>query len=57
MKIFHKAIKNEIDWNKQIQKKYYDKGRVEAINLREGDRVYLRRRTAGEKKFNIRTTR
>ena len=57
IQIFHEMIKNELDWNKQIQKRYYDKGRVEAINLKEGDRVYLRRRTVGEKKFNIRTTR
>jgi Chromo (CHRromatin Organisation MOdifier) domain len=57
MKIFHEMIKNELDWNKQIQKRYYDKGRVEAINLKEGDRVYLRRRAIGEKSFNIRTIR
>jgi Chromo (CHRromatin Organisation MOdifier) domain/Integrase core domain len=57
LKIFHETIKNELDWNKQIQKKYYDKGRVEAFHLKEGDRVYLRRRSVGEKKFNIRTTR
>ena len=57
MKIFHEMIKNELDWNKQIQKNYYDKGRVEAIHLKEGDRVYLRRRAIGEKSFNIRTIR
>ena len=47
----------DIEWNKIQQKKYYDKRRVEAPSLKEGDRVYLRRRTIGQKKFNVKTER
>ena len=57
MKIYHRNIKLDLEWNKTQQQKYYDKGRVEAPSLEEGDRVYLRRRTLGQRKFNIKTAR
>ena len=57
MKIYHRNIKLELEWNKTQQQGYYDKRRVEAPFLKEGDRVYLRRRTLGQRKFNIKTAR
>ena len=38
-------------------KRHYDTKRKEAPDLQKGDRVYLRRRTVGNKEFNIRTNR
>jgi len=49
----HQQISLEIKWNQEQMKKYYDKGRVEAPNLKRGDRVYLRRRTKGNSRDNI----
>jgi Chromo (CHRromatin Organisation MOdifier) domain len=57
MKIIHEKVRKDLDWNEAIQKRYYDKKRVEALELKEGDRVYLKRRTPGNTKFNIRTIR
>ena len=57
MEIIHNEIRNELEWTKDLQKRYYDKNRVEAITLKEGEKVYLRRRNMGEKRFNIRTQR
>jgi hypothetical protein len=57
MKIIHEKVKNEIDWTKRTQKENYDKNRMEAISLEKGDRVYLRRRTKGNKNFNLKTKR
>ena len=42
---------------KEQYKRYYDEKRVEAPTLEEGGRVYLRRRTLGQKKFNVKTLR
>ena len=55
MKAYHQNIQTEHYWAKEQYKKYYDRKRSEAPELKEGDRVYLRRRTPGQKKFNIRT--
>ena len=57
MKTIHEAIKNELEWTKTIQKRYYDKKRVEAPSLKEGDKVYLRRRNKGKTNFNLKTKR
>jgi RNase H-like domain found in reverse transcriptase/Integrase zinc binding domain/Chromo (CHRromatin Organisation MOdifier) domain/Integrase core domain len=57
MKMIHQSITKDLEWNRLQQKEYYDRRRVEAPSLEEGDRVYLRRRTSGEKKFNIKTLR
>ena len=57
MKVIHDKVRRDLDWNEAIQKKYYDKKRVEALKLKEGDRVYLKRRTPGNIRFNIRTIR
>ena len=57
MMTIHKEVRLDMEWNKKIIKSYYDKKRVETFSLREGDRVYLRRRTIGEKDFNIKTKR
>jgi hypothetical protein len=40
MEIIHKKVRQDLDWNETIQKKYYDRKRVEASELKEGDRVY-----------------
>ena len=55
MKAYHRNIQIEQDWAKEQYKKYYDRKRSEAPELKEGDRVYLRRRTPGQRRFNIRT--
>jgi RNase H-like domain found in reverse transcriptase/Reverse transcriptase (RNA-dependent DNA polymerase)/Integrase zinc binding domain/Chromo (CHRromatin Organisation MOdifier) domain len=57
MKSYHQQIVTELKWTKDQQKKYYDRRRVEAPSLKEGDRVYLKRRTSGQKKFNIKSLR
>jgi len=56
MKMIHQSITKDLEWSRLQQKEYYDRRRVEAPSLEEGDRVYLRR-TTGEKKFNIKTLR
>jgi hypothetical protein len=55
MRIWHENIRNELNWAKEQYKLYYDKKRTEAPNLQEGSRVYLKRRTTGQKQFNIKT--
>jgi hypothetical protein len=45
----------EIDWMNQKVKEYYDQNRRKPVNLQTGDRVYIRRRTSGEKIYNIKT--
>jgi hypothetical protein len=57
MKVIHDEVRKDIDWAKISMKKYYDQRRVEAPSLKKGDRVYIRRRTSGEKSFNIKTGR
>ena len=57
MTTIHENIAKEIEWNRNQQKKYYDQRRVEAPILKRGDKVYLKRRTMGQKKFNIRSLR
>jgi hypothetical protein len=57
MKIIHEKVKNEIDWTKEKQKRNYDKRRMEAPPLEKGERVYLNRRTKGNKNFNLSTKR
>jgi hypothetical protein len=57
MEIIHKEVKLDIEWIKNLTKSFYDRNRVESFSLKEGDRVYLRRRTSGEKVFNIKTGR
>jgi len=57
MKIFHRQISAELEWTRAQAKRYYDKKRVEAPSLKKGDKVYLRRRTLGQGKFNIKTKR
>jgi hypothetical protein len=57
MAIIHKEIRLDIEWMKKLTKNFYDKKRVESFTLKEGDKVYLRRRTSGEKSFNIKTGR
>ena len=49
----HNQISMEIKWNHEQAKRYFDKRRVEAPNLKRGDRVYLRRRTKGNSRDNI----
>jgi hypothetical protein len=57
MKSYHRNIQMEHHWAKEQYKKYYDQKRSEAPTLNKGDRVYLRRRTSGQKRFNVRTER
>jgi len=57
MMTIHKEVRQDMEWNKKMIKSYYDKKRVEMFSLKEGDKVYLRRRTVGEKEFNIKTSR
>jgi transposase InsO family protein len=55
MKTYHRTIQMEQNWAKDQYKSYYDRKRSEAPKIQQGDRVYLRRRTPGQRKFNIRT--
>ena len=57
MKAYHQNIQLEHCWAKEQYKRYYDRKRSNAPILQEGERVYLRRRTPGRTKFNIRTER
>ena len=57
MRIWHENIRNELNWAKEQYKIYYDRKRTEAPNLQKGARVYLKRRTTGQKNFNIKTGR
>jgi RNase H-like domain found in reverse transcriptase/Reverse transcriptase (RNA-dependent DNA polymerase)/Integrase zinc binding domain/Chromo (CHRromatin Organisation MOdifier) domain/Integrase core domain len=57
MRIIHQKVRNDIEWQEREMKRYYDKGRSNATKLSKGDRVYIRRRTMGEKQFNIKTKR
>jgi reverse transcriptase-like protein/integrase-like protein/chromodomain-containing protein len=57
MTIIHEEVRKDIEWAKTVFKEFYDRKRVESLTLGEGDKVYLRRRTSGEKSFNIKTTR
>lgn len=57
LRIIHKEVRLDIDWQEQEMKRYYDRSRVESPTMKEGDRVYIRRRTSGEKDFNIKTKR
>jgi RNase H-like domain found in reverse transcriptase/Reverse transcriptase (RNA-dependent DNA polymerase)/Integrase zinc binding domain/Chromo (CHRromatin Organisation MOdifier) domain/Integrase core domain len=55
MRIIHENIRNEIEWATNQHKRYYDQKRGPAERLKAGTRVYLKRRTAGQKRFNITT--
>ena len=57
MTTIHNKVQNELEWTKAIQKKYYDREREEAPSLKEGDRVYLKRRSTGKTTFNLKTKR
>jgi hypothetical protein len=57
MTVIHQQVKLEIDWMSQKAKEYYDKTRRETADMKVGDKVYIRRRTSGEKKYNITTGR
>src|SRR5882762_10729960 len=57
MKRIHEEVRLDIEWTKQTMKRYYDSHRKEGQALRVNDRVYIRRRTSGEKSYNIKTKR
>jgi Integrase zinc binding domain/Chromo (CHRromatin Organisation MOdifier) domain/RNase H-like domain found in reverse transcriptase/Integrase core domain len=51
----YQVIGADIQWKRKETKRKYDKRRKDAPSLREGDRVYLRRRNIGNKKFHLKT--
>jgi len=53
----HRQMELEIKWSQEQMKRYYDKSRVEAPCLERRDRVYLRRRTKGNSRDNIPSTK
>jgi transposase InsO family protein len=53
----HQQIAKDIRWEAEEMKQYYDRKREDAPNLKEGDRVYIRRRTTGSRTFNIKSLR
>jgi len=55
MKIVHRNVNQEITWATQEFKRYYDSKRRKAPEIKEGTHVYLKRRTTGQKHFNIKT--
>jgi transposase InsO family protein len=57
MKIVHQSISQEIDWATKEFKRHYDNKRREAPGIEVGSHVYLKRRSTGQKQFNIKTLR
>jgi len=57
MRQVHRQVEMDMQWNKLTTKKYYDQKRKQTPQFRTGEHVYLRRRTTGEKTFNIKTGR
>jgi len=57
MATIHQQVKMEIEWTTLKAKEYYDRKRRDPIYLKPGDRAYIRRRTSGEKGYNIKTGR
>ena len=57
MKIVHQSISQEIDWATKEFKRHYDNKRREAPRIEVGSHVYLKRRSTGQKQFNIKTLR
>jgi chromodomain-containing protein/integrase-like protein len=57
MKRIHKEVELDLEWNKLMTKKYYDLKRNKTPQFQVGERVYLRRRTSGERTYNIKTGR
>jgi hypothetical protein len=55
--VLHQSIAKDIRWAEEKMKFYYDKKREDTPQLEEGERVYLLRRTMGQKKFNIKSKR
>jgi len=53
----HQEVKLDIDWTKRITKQYYDQHRNDGQKIQVNDRVYIRRRTSGDKNYNIKTKR
>jgi hypothetical protein len=53
MQMLHQSMSRDIQWAEQKMKAYYDKKREDAPILEKGERVYLLRRTMGNKNFNI----
>jgi hypothetical protein len=57
MATIHQQVKMEIEWATLKAKEYYDQKRRNSPQLKAGDKVYIRRRTSGEKSYNIKTGR
>jgi chromodomain-containing protein/p58 integrase-like protein len=57
MQQIHCEVQRDIAWAKTVTKHYYDQKRREAPTIEIDDRVYIRRRTSGEKSYNIKTGR
>src|SRR4029077_7868479 len=57
MESMYKAVGQDIQWKRGVTKNTYDKRRKDAPTLEEGDRVYVRRRNFGQKKFHLKTRR
>ena len=55
MTAIHSQTIAEIQWKAKQMKSFFDKKCEDAPSLEEGDRVYLRRRTKGNKEFNIKS--
>ncbi|QKX57713.1 uncharacterized protein TRUGW13939_04831 [Talaromyces rugulosus] len=53
LQALHQTISKDIKWAENRMKTYYDKKREDAPILKKGEKVYLLRRTIGQKKFNI----
>jgi hypothetical protein len=56
-KQLREAVLLEINWEREQQAIYYNRRRKDAPSLKVGDRVYLKRRTAGSKVWNIKSLR
>jgi integrase-like protein len=57
MQVIHRKVELDMKWTKEKAKEYYDRNRRATPKFKTGDNVYIRRRTSGEKTYNIKTER
>ena len=57
IKVLHEQIKLDLGWTTKEYERYYNRKRRDSPIMKKGDRVYLKRRSFGQKRYNIRTKR
>ena len=54
IKALHEQIKLDLEWTTKEYERYYNRKRRDSPAMKRGDRVYLKRRSFGQKRYNIR---